>query len=312
VVAIWYILSRPEETSDGDAEYQRRQPRPMSSAVPIPLRTTSLVGRKRTRGELETASFGTPPSLPPRRTKSTSDATRLREKDAMRATPEGSESGMDTPLAGPSDAAGFINGGYKRTIMRQFVRNALERSTQVSCLLFYRTSPLTLFDRATTARIKNSCLTLPHRHYSPFPTLPPSCPSCKPSRPLSPSSLRSTTPHSSAPSSPFRGQSHPTNASSRRTRHGAASSVAHAQSGSVKSSSWPSRDYDGVSRNHLIFIVSLLTLSRRTTSARRIGCTDNLARALSYTVSAAHHAPLVAHSDVADDSFARTCQELPA
>ncbi|KAI5454236.1 DNA independent RNA polymerase I transcription factor [Naganishia albida] len=102
----------------------------MSSAVPIPLRTTSLVGRKRTRGELETASFGTPPSLPPRRTKSTSDATRLREKDASRAAPEDSESGMDTPLAGPSDAAGFINGGYKRTIMRQFVRNALERSTQ--------------------------------------------------------------------------------------------------------------------------------------------------------------------------------------
>lgn len=223
----------------------------MSSAVPIPtLRTTSLVGRKRTRGELEATSFGTPPSLPPRRTKSTSDATRLREKDAMRATPEGSESGMDTPLAGPSDAAGFINGGYKRTIMRQFVRNALEKATQVSLVLWSSSTRLRRSsNRATTDRIRNSCLTLPHRPHCPHPTFSLPCPFCKPSPPPSPSSRLSTIRHSSARFSPSRGPYHPMNASSRRTRHGAPCSVAHAQSGSAKSWSWPSRDYDGVSRS---------------------------------------------------------------
>jgi hypothetical protein len=60
--------------------------------------------------------------------------------------------------------------------------------------------------------------------------------------------------------SPFRGQFHPTNASSRRTRRGAASSVAHAQSGLVKSWSWPSRDYDGVSRSH-DHLISICTRS---------------------------------------------------
>lgn len=219
----------------------------MSSAVPIPLRTTSLVGRKRTRGELETASFGTPPSLPPRRTKSTSDATRLREKDASRAAPEDSESGMDTPLAGPSDAAGFINGGYKRTIMRQFVRNALERSTQVSCFASHSSAFSPDLRRATTDHIKNSYLTLPRRPPFPRPTLPPSFPYYKRSHPPSPSSPRFITRRSSVRSSRFHGQSRLTNASSRRTLPGAACSVAHAQSGSVKSSSWPSRDYDGVS-----------------------------------------------------------------
>ncbi|KAJ9114662.1 hypothetical protein QFC22_005538 [Naganishia vaughanmartiniae] len=112
--------------------------------VPIPtLRTTSLVGRKRTRGELESASFGTPPAVPPRRTKSTSDATRLRAAaaDTLRATREGSnESGMETPmslvpmetplLSAREDQTAFINGSYKRTMMRQFVRNALEKATQ--------------------------------------------------------------------------------------------------------------------------------------------------------------------------------------
>ncbi|KAJ9104466.1 hypothetical protein QFC21_001961 [Naganishia friedmannii] len=116
----------------------------MAPAVPVPiptLRTTSLVGRKRTRGELESASFGTPPSVPPRRTKSTSDATRLRAADVLRITREGSnESGMETPLSlapletpltGVRDhPAAFLNGSYKRTIMRQFVRNALEKATQ--------------------------------------------------------------------------------------------------------------------------------------------------------------------------------------
>ncbi|KAJ9111413.1 hypothetical protein QFC19_001182 [Naganishia cerealis] len=119
----------------------------MTPAVPVPiptLRTTSLVGRKRTRGELESSSFGTPPSIPPRRTKSTSDATRLRAAAVtagvdLKSTPEGSESGAETPplsyiqhaaLPTVDSNAAFVNGSYKRTIMRQFVRNALEQATQ--------------------------------------------------------------------------------------------------------------------------------------------------------------------------------------
>jgi hypothetical protein len=49
-------------------------------------------------------------------------------------TPGTSESGMDTPPIGASDGGAFVNGGYKRTIMRQFVRNALEKVTQVSIM----------------------------------------------------------------------------------------------------------------------------------------------------------------------------------
>lgn len=105
----------------------------MTTPLPIPtVRSNSLVGRKRTRTELESASFGTPPSVPPRRTKSTSDATRLRlANEATSSTPATSESGRDTPPAGMSDAGAFVNGGYKRTIMRQFVRNALEKASEV-------------------------------------------------------------------------------------------------------------------------------------------------------------------------------------
>jgi len=40
---------------------------------------------------------------------------------------------LETPLIGArEDPTVFVNGSYKRTIMRQFVRNALEKATQVS------------------------------------------------------------------------------------------------------------------------------------------------------------------------------------